>query len=109
MLTFMHHTCDRLNGMLSTTSCFSKLLDLWVSCDLTDSVDMLSLGGSCYVTNFASVLNGFMAFRDEVGRTYRLTPIFSTQSSSENCKVICKFIVTVSLSTQADEVFPLFL
>jgi hypothetical protein len=108
---FLTSAQDRLNLLLLNLDpdLIKSIFGTLYPCSDTSVVDAIDLNGLAF-TNLASVLNGFLAFSDSHGRTFRLSPVYSSSENSEKLKVPCQlqgFVVTVN-QTRKDDSFPVF-
>lgn len=104
-LATLHHVCDRLNQQINngkTPNAIRCLVNEWHVCSKEEPLDMLELSDNVFITNFISVLNGLLSFRDEQSRVYRLAQVYSTTNE------VVGFAVVVSQAGASDTAFPLF-
>lgn len=104
---FLVSAQDRLNRLIQNLD--SELVYLLFSpfypTDSRTPLDAMGINGQP-LTNLTSFINGFLAYSDVHGRTFRLDPVFVLDK--EHKKTHLKgFTVTVRATTDAD-MFPVF-
>lgn len=105
---FLTSAQDRLNLLLLSLDpdLVKSVFGTLYPCSDTEVVDAIDINGLAF-TNLVSLINGFLAFSDSHGRTFRLSPVYS---NTEKLKTKCRlqgFVVTVN-PTRNDDSFPVF-